>query len=141
MPGYAQNAGFCIIYPESFWGPSATHRITDQKKQLANRRAHLASRAGYSYFSSVGGWHLCYYAAYFDIKKKSHINLVLRNLSWKMIFGWPTFKILCDTTILYKLLKVKLKTKKAIMRNLNQLKVHFWLFFFHQYLYEIPSCG
>ena len=135
MPGYAHNL------PRELLG--AFSDPPNHRPEKATRKSTCTSSfaSWLLLFLLSWGWHLCYYAAYFDIKKKSHINLVLRNLSWKMIFGWPTFKILCDTTILYKLLKVKLKTKKAIMRTLNQLKVHFWLFFFLQYLYEIPSCG
>ena len=31
-----------------------------------------------------------------------------------MIFGWPTFEAICDTSIFYKLLEVKLKSRWAI---------------------------
>ena len=40
------------------------------------------------------------------MKTKSHQNLVLKNLA-EMMFGWLSFKTICDTTIFYKLQKSK----------------------------------
>jgi hypothetical protein len=46
--------------------------------------------------------------------KKDHINIFCSKIWAEMIFGWRTFKIICDTPIFYKLLKSNWKPREQL---------------------------
>ena len=49
------------------------------------------------------------------IMRKNHIKIFCSKIWSEMIFDWPSFKIICNAPIFYKLLlQVKLKTSWAI---------------------------
>jgi hypothetical protein len=54
MPGYAENGGFCIIYPESFWGSSAGHRTSTIKSNSQFNVLISLRELVTPYFSSAG---------------------------------------------------------------------------------------
>ena len=45
---------------------------------------------------------------------ENHIKIFCSEIWVEMIFGWPTFKIMCNTPIFLSTLDVKLKTRWAI---------------------------